>query len=63
MEAVDRTDLDAVGVLALDAVLGDDEGHGSFRESAAMDGRFWTIRSLDSKVESADPKRRSGMIA
>jgi hypothetical protein len=27
MEAVHRTNFDAVGVLALDAVLGDDEGH------------------------------------
>ena len=28
VEAVDRADLDAVGVLALDAVIGDDIGHG-----------------------------------
>jgi hypothetical protein len=28
MEAIDRADLDTVGVLALDAVLGNDEGHG-----------------------------------
>jgi hypothetical protein len=27
METVDGTYLDAVGVLALDAVVGDDEGH------------------------------------
>jgi hypothetical protein len=28
VKAVDRADFHAVGVLALDAVLGDDEGHG-----------------------------------
>jgi hypothetical protein len=27
MEAVDRTDLDAIHVFALDAVFGDDESH------------------------------------
>jgi hypothetical protein len=30
IEAVHRTDLDAVHVLALDAILGDDIGHGTF---------------------------------
>jgi hypothetical protein len=28
MEAIDRTHFDAIGVLAVDAVVGDDVGHG-----------------------------------
>jgi hypothetical protein len=35
VEAVDRAYLDAVGVLAADAVLDDDEGHGVIPKTTA----------------------------
>jgi hypothetical protein len=41
IEAVDRTHLHAVGVLALDAILGDDEGHGRLTV-APISGWIWS---------------------
>jgi hypothetical protein len=36
VETVDRTDLDTVHILALDAVVGDDVGHRRLRESPVI---------------------------
>src|SRR5690606_8854569 len=47
VETVDRAHLDAVGVLALDAVLGDDEGHGRRRRGVPWGAKFIASGSRD----------------
>src|SRR5690606_36020882 len=47
VEAVHRADFHAVGVFALDAVVGDDEGHGLSLSSG--DGWVWSLPGSRSK--------------
>ena len=48
IEAIDRTDLDAVGVFAFDTGVGDDVGHGNAILQGVSDARpmgIWALRS------------------
>ncbi len=42
VEAVDRTDFDAIGVFAEDTLVGDDKGHGVLLGRGSLSGRALT---------------------
>jgi hypothetical protein len=59
MEGIDRTDLDAIGVLALDAVVDDDESHEV--NSAVGRGRWNALLKNDADPRQSTPKGSRGV--